>query len=275
MYKKFADEILAELLADNLAKRVYRNEEYKLVSIGKTLENYGYDGKHVEAVMAFKIACRQLGLDYGHGAIGSMRPTEETLKLGFDALKRPAIFAVINIENHRCVIGSSQSPWLRRAVIYYWLKNIHTFSDSNTFFGHKDLIEDVEKYGADAYRLHLIQEIPSDLDTQSRIALETEAEQLAGDKLYFSKNIPLRLFSPLKQFLYYYPELTDCERRFREIKEHYFKVRDKRESLKGTENFTKRRQLNPVLKAAKEEYDAILKSQTAIRDTLIKKHSSK
>lgn len=272
---KTYEDILLEFKADNLAKRVLKNDQFNIISMGQTLENYGYSKKDRDAVMALRMICKELGLDMTKGRVRGMEVTDETAALGFEILKKPSLFALVNIHNGRCIISSSKSPWLRRAVMYFWLKNPNVYADSNTFFGHGEFIEDVLKYGPDAFKFHFIQEIPRHISPKALRALEDEAEQLAGDKLYFTKNVTQREYSPLRQFIYYHPELADCDRRFREIKAHYMHCKDQRAKLIGPRFSAERKLLMPILKAAHEEYGRIYDQQSKIREKLIKQHSQK
>lgn len=272
---KTFEEIVIELRADKLSKRVLKNDQFNSLSFCQTLINYGYSPKDRDAVMALRLLANEFGFDTTKGKIKGMQVTDETAQLGFQILKQPALFALVNTVNNRCIISSSKSPWLRRAVMYFWLKNIHVYDDANTFFGHTEFVNDVEKYGPDVFKLHFIQSLAEDITPKQRVAFEDEAEGLAGDRLYFTKNVTQREYSPLKQFLHYHPELADCDRRFREIKAHYLHCKDQRQSLKGVQNKADRQLLMPILKAAHEEHIRIYEQQSRIREKLIAQHSNK
>ena len=272
---KTYEDILLEFKADKLAKRVLKNDQFNIISMGQTLENYGYSPKDRDAVMALRAVAKDLNFDTTKGRIRGMEVTDETAKLGFEVLKKPALFALVNTANNKCIISSSKSPWLRRAVMYFWLKNIHVYDDANTFFGHTEFVNDVEKYGPDVFKLHFIQELPQHIIPKDKVLLENEAERLAGDKLYFTKNVTQREYSPLRQFIYYHPELADCDRRFREIKAHYMHCKDQRAKLIGPRFSAERKLLMPILKAAHEEYTRVYDQQSKIREKLIKQHSQK
>ena len=272
---KTLEEYELEFREDNLSKVVFKNDQFKSVALGNTLENYGYHRTNSVAATALANVAKEFGFHTIKTRISGMEVTEHTAALGWDAITKPALFAIVNEKTGRCLVSTSNNPSLRRAVMQYWLKNIHVFHTTNTFFGCTKLIEDVEKYGVDSFKLHIIQEIPVHLSPKARAELEKEAEKLAGDNLYMSKSIHPRNQSPLREFLHYHPELIECDRRFREIKAHYFDCADKRALLKGPKYAHERYILAPILKAATEEYSHIYTQHMAIRAKLEKLHSQK
>lgn len=269
---KTFEDYVEQFRADGLSRRVLKNDQYNTVSIGQTAMAYGYIKSNIKACMAIRLVSAEIGLDLTKGHVSGMGVTPETAALGWEALSKHSIFSVVNEKSGRYFISSSKSPWLRRTVMYFWLKNIHTYNKANTFFGNAKIIEDVEKYGVDSFKLNIIQEIQPHISNISIIELENSLEKEAGDKLYFNKNAGLRQQTILGDFIHYHPELEEVNRRWCHIRDHYFMCKDNYKLLKGRHNKEAREKIKPILDAAIKEYNEIHLTQSHIRENLIKMH---
>lgn len=98
-------------------------------------------------------------IDYANTS-SSMPLGKETLAKGWQFAKTPGVYAIICKGSGKRYIGSSSTPWLRRAVHLYWLKNYWKYGGSNVFFGNLDLKSDVEKYGVDSFYMEIIKSMP-------------------------------------------------------------------------------------------------------------------
>jgi D-Tyr-tRNAtyr deacylase len=98
-------------------------------------------------------------------------------------MKTPAVYAIVCGPTGKKYIGSSRTPWLRRAVHLYWLKNYWRWGCSNVFFGSLAIKHDVEQYGVEAFYMEIIKSCPGATNEELK---EIEAKILikSEDELY-------------------------------------------------------------------------------------------
>lgn len=94
-------------------------------------------------------------------AIASMPFGPKALALGWQAMKDPGVYAVVCKYTGNAYIGSSLTPWLRRAVHLYWLKNYWRFGSSNIFFGNLKLAKDIKDHGVDSFYFEIVEHMPN------------------------------------------------------------------------------------------------------------------
>lgn len=94
---------------------------------------------------------------YGLGSDHSSMPMgPNAIRLGWQKIKEPAVYAITNSITGRKYIGSSARPDLRRAVHLYWLKNYFRYGVSNIFFGNIAISHDVRKYGVESFYMEIL-----------------------------------------------------------------------------------------------------------------------
>lgn len=118
-------------------------------------------------------------LKLGGQAISSMPFGPKALALGWQALKEPCVYAVVCKYTGNAYIGSSLTPWLRRAVHLYWLKNYYRYGASNIFFGSKKIAKDIQHHGVESFYFEVVQHMPGATSKEIRAA-ETAFLKLHG-----------------------------------------------------------------------------------------------
>lgn len=102
----------------------------------------------------------------------------------WERVQTPAVYAIVCRPTGRMYIGQSKTPWLRRSVHLYWLKNFWRSDAPNVFFGNLKVRDDVMEFGPECFELVILRSMP-DATTGELIAAETEERQsYPSDQLY-------------------------------------------------------------------------------------------
>lgn len=161
-----------------------------VVVVGRSLERHGLIASPLN-IKLLKSALLELGYEFGHmnsyEAFGvsqrGMSYGPKMSKMSFNDRKTPGVYEIICKPTGKRYVGSSKRPDLRRAVHYFWLKNVNEDGLSNIFQNNREIAEDIKKYGPDAFYMEIVKQVPD----ASRKDLEAEeAEYMAKveDKLY-------------------------------------------------------------------------------------------
>lgn len=263
------------------------NKTGKILSIAKTLEFLGLPGKHHQLS---RIVMEQANI-YGYKTISpfqhsiivkdwigeSMRLGPHAQLLGWAIVQQPAIYAIVCEATGRKYIGSSMRPDLRRAVHLYWLKQPWRWGISNVFFGHKQLLKDVQKHGVESFYCEILESIPdarknSDLwEAEQRHIEQYSAKDLYNYQGWQDNTAKCFRFSDLE------PEMKALEKQYRTLmKKHEALVLKTREQNKiCSEMLTQGAKSSVILRnrarqrALREERDDVFARRNAVRENVI------
>ena len=81
------------------------------------------------------------------------------------AMYLPGIFQIVCVPTNRRLIGSSVNSVIHTKNVYLsYIRTIDTFHKQNLWQRCPQAIEDIKRYGADAFRFELIKTLPADMD---------------------------------------------------------------------------------------------------------------
>jgi hypothetical protein len=236
------------------------------VNLARTFKKYGILKNQAFAHYFYDILDKKYitNKDTKGQAIASMPFGPKAIELGWKALKEPCLYAIVCKYTGRAYIGTSESPWLRRAVHYYWLKNYFRYGSSNIFFGNLKLAADVKEYGADSFYLEVIEHMPN-ANAADLLKAETDFMVLHGlDKCYnkWHQGLPLKYRNSFMEIEPEYKALFDkgtaaYQDYDRYLMEHHEFIQEKNEQ---------RKELKEMLKNGKITKDEFFKKTRSLSE---------
>lgn len=109
--------------------------------------------------------------------------------LDWSCLKDSAIYNIVNKHNGRYWVLCSIKPYVDRSIKLFWLRNPRKRGSTNSVLSTPLLLEDVERFGADAFYFEVIELCPgtpnAELQARKQALLdELRADPVEGPKLY-------------------------------------------------------------------------------------------
>jgi hypothetical protein len=151
-------------------------------------------------------------------------------KMTWEEFTCPAIVEIVCKPTGRRLIAYTDTPNLRRATYFYNLRNIHTYNNSNVFFGCIPAIEDLKKHGIRSFYFEIVKSMPNASEEELKAARDKYMKKFKQEELYNKPAEPIgyakSIFAPID------PEMKKLEeqravlyKHFREAEAYYKKFR--------------------------------------------------